>query len=64
MEKEKFNPIKYKTEYAKQNYKRLVADIKPSDFTMIDNFCKSQNISKAHFIVSACKYIIDNNIKV
>lgn len=46
----------------KRNVKQLTASVKPDDYAMIDNYCKSTNISKAKFIVGACKYCIDNNI--
>ena len=54
--------IKASDKYNRANYKQLKAHIKPDDYAMIDNYCKSTNISKAKFIVGACKYCIDNNI--
>lgn len=47
--------------YNKKNYKRLTADIKPSDYDIIDNYCKDSNISKASLIVTACKEYINNH---
>ena len=52
----------YNIEYNAKNYKQLKAFIKPDDYLTIDNYCKNSNISKARFIVAACKYCIDNNI--
>lgn len=48
--------------YNDKSYKKLQALIKPNDYDMIDKFCKDNNISKAKFVVAACRYCIDNNI--
>lgn len=49
--------------YHDKTYKRFSADIKIEDYNFIDEYCKSNNISKAKLCVSAIKYCIDNNIK-
>lgn len=49
--------------YHAKTYKRFSADIKIEDYNFIDEYCKSNNISKAKLCVSAIKYCIDNNIK-
>ena len=50
-------------EYRKRKtFKQLKADIKPEDYTIIDNYCKDIGISKASFIVKSCKYVIKNDI--
>lgn len=54
--------IKASNKYNKANYKQLNINLKPDDFSIIDQHCKSHGISKAAFIVGACKYCIDNNI--
>ena len=54
--------VKASNKYNKANYKQLNINVKPDDFNIIDQHCKSHGISKAAFIVGACKYCIDNNI--
>ncbi|MDE6600270.1 MAG: hypothetical protein K2K34_09360 [Oscillospiraceae bacterium] len=56
-----FDKKEYKKEYAKSHYKRILAEIKPDDYSLIDDYCKKNNISKAKFIVDACKYYIDSH---
>lgn len=51
-----------KAKYNAKNYKQLKVNIKPVDYNIIDQYCKSRGISKASFVVSACKYCIENNI--
>ncbi len=61
---EAFNRNDYMREYRnknKDNIKQLKADIKPDDYSMIDDYCKKNDISKAKFIVEACKYYIENH---
>lgn len=53
--------IKASNKYNKANYKQLKANVKPDDYTVIDDYCKSHDISKAKFIVEACKYYIENH---
>lgn len=60
----KAGTTEYKNMFNKLNYKQLKVNVKPFIFTLIDNYCKSNNISKARFIVAACKYCIDNNINL
>ena len=57
----KFDQKAYKKEYSKSHYKRILAEIKPDDYNIIDTYCKGNGISKAQFIVEACKYYIDNH---
>lgn len=53
----------YMREYRKRKtFKQLKVDIKPEDFTIIDNYCKDIGMSKAKFIVKCCKYCIDHDI--
>lgn len=54
--------IKASNKYNINNYKQLKANIKPDDYNLIDEYCKSIGISKASFILHACKYCIENNI--
>lgn len=42
--------------------KQLQVKIASADYNMIDAYCKNNNVSKAKFVVGACKYCIDNNI--
>ncbi len=37
---------------------QINATLDYTDYQAIDTFCKSNNISKARFIVGACKYFI------
>lgn len=53
--------IKASNKYNKANYKQLKANVKPDDYTIIDDYCKNHDISKAKFIVEACKYYIENH---
>lgn len=50
--------------YNKKHYRNISIRLQPNDVILIDNHCKENNISKAKFIVAACKYCIDNNIKL
>ncbi|MCM1525581.1 MAG: hypothetical protein NC120_14135 [Ruminococcus sp.] len=52
--------IKANNKYAKANYQKIQAMIKPADYTIIDNFCRCNNISKAQLIVEACRRYIDD----
>ena len=55
----------YNREYNKKAYAQLNCRIKKSDKEYITNYCNNHhNISLAKFIVSACKYCIDNNINL
>ena len=60
-EERKKKHIEANKEYNKKNYKDLSAKIKPDDYSMIDDYCKKNDISKAKFIVEACKYYIENH---
>ena len=42
--------------------KQINATIDSSDYKMIDEYCKENEISKASLIVKAVKYCIENNI--
>lgn len=53
--------IKASNKYNKENYKQLKANVKPEDYDLIDGYCKAHDISKAKFIVEACKHYIDNH---
>lgn len=50
--------------YNTKNYKKIQANIKPTDYELINNYCKTNNISKAQLIVSCCKYCIENDIDI
>lgn len=50
-----------KAKYNKEHYKQLKIEIKPEDYDLIDGYCKKNDISKAKFIVEACKYYADNH---
>ncbi len=59
-----FNRNEYMREYRnknKENIKQLKVDIKSEDYAIIDDYCKVKKISKAKFIVEACKYYIDSH---
>ena len=42
----------------------LNVTVSVEDYNTIDEHCKKQDISKAKFIVAACKYIINNDIEI
>lgn len=44
--------------------KQLNVTLNTEDFNMIDDFCKSMEISKPSFITGACRYVIENQIPV
>ena len=44
--------------------KQLNVALNVDDFNMIDDFCKSMEISKPSFITGACRYVIENQIPV
>lgn len=50
-----------KAKYNKEHYKQLKIEIKPDDYDVIDDYCKNNKISKAKFIVEACKYYIETH---
>lgn len=56
--------IKASNKYNKENYSKIQANISKSDYQIIDDFCKSNNISKSIMIVNCCRYCIDNNIDI
>lgn len=51
-----------KAKYNAKTYKQLKVNVKPLDYNIIDQYCNKHGISKAAFVVGACKYCIDNNI--
>ncbi|MCM1024543.1 MAG: hypothetical protein NC395_10860 [Prevotella sp.] len=53
--------IRASNKYNKANYKQLKVNVKPEDFSIIDDYCKTRNISKAKFIVEACKFYIGSH---
>lgn len=54
---------KYRNKKLSDGTKRQInATLDISDYNMIDSYCGKMNISKAAFIKSACKYIIENEI--
>lgn len=56
--------IKASNKYNKANYKRLDTNLKPEDYEAITKYCNDNNISKAKFVTAACRYIINNGIKL
>ena len=58
----KFDKVAYNKEYNSKKYKQLKVEIKSENYSLIDNYCKNNNISKAQFIVKSCKYVIKNDI--
>ncbi|MCL2053665.1 MAG: hypothetical protein FWG90_04365 [Oscillospiraceae bacterium] len=47
--------------YSAKTYKTFSAKIKIADYYSIDNYCKTNNISKAKILVKAFNYYIENN---
>ena len=60
-EERKRRHIEANKKYNKENYKQFKTNLKPADYSMIDDYCKKNDISKAKFIVEACKYYIENH---
>lgn len=54
--------IKASNKYNQENYKKIQANIKPDDFTMIEKYCADTGLSKAQLIVKAIRYCIDHDI--
>lgn len=52
--------IKASNKYNKENYRKIQANIKPADYDIIDNYCKTNNVSKSELIVNACKMYIES----
>ncbi len=61
MKKESFNKKEYDIKYVKEHYKQLKMNLKPEDFQMIDDFCKSKKIPRSRFILAACRYFIEHD---
>lgn len=56
--------IKANAKYTAKTYSQLKVSVKPSDYEIIDEHCKSKGISKASFIVKACRYCIDQGVEL
>lgn len=54
--------IKAVAKYNKKAYCNISIRIKPIDYSIIDDYCKRHNISKAALITRAIKYCIGHNI--
>ncbi len=63
MEKKTNSHSKAVKKYNAKTYKNLQAQIKISDWEMIDTYCKSNKVSKASLITAAVRYYIENDIK-
>lgn len=63
-EAQKIADKKYRSKKLNDGTKKQInATLDIEDYNTIDEHCTTCNISKAKFIVAACKYCIDNNIK-
>ncbi len=60
-EAEKRAHRKYQNKVRNTTKAQLNCTIDRTDYNMIDNYCKEKGISKAQFIVTACKKYIDEN---
>lgn len=49
-----------KAKYNKEHYRQLKIEIKPEDYDFIDSYCKNNKISKAKFIIEACRRYAEN----
>ncbi len=47
---DKFNRSAYNAKYAKEHYKRYIADISPELMEDLTEFCSRKNISRAEFL--------------
>ncbi len=61
-EKKKYTPAEIATRrrYMEKTYKKLQVMVKPEEYEFINNYCKNKGISKAQFIVAACRQYVDN----
>ena len=50
--------------YNAKNYKQLKVNVRFNDYDFIDNYCKTNNISKASLVLNSVKYCINNNIDI
>ncbi|MCM1224494.1 MAG: ribbon-helix-helix domain-containing protein [Lachnospiraceae bacterium] len=60
----KFDKTKYKTQYAKQHYKRISIDMKPDTADYITEAAKAMGVSRAELLTKAALYFIDNGIDI
>lgn len=61
MSNEKFNPTKYKNEFQKQKYDRLVINVVKGQKVTIQEFAKSQGKSLNAYIVELIKEDMQNH---
>lgn len=63
MQKEnKFDKSKYDQMYIKDNYKRIVMNLRPEYVNYIDSGAKNNNLNRTGFITACINYCIENNI--
>lgn len=56
--------IKANDKYNKKTYNQLNLKIKKDVYSEIDNYCTTNNISKAQLITNSVKYCIENDIDI
>lgn len=67
MENQKKNSdakIRANAKYTKSHYTQIKINAKPDKAEKIKGYAEENNHSIASFIIKACDYIIDNNIKL
>ena len=63
MKKEnKFDKNKYDQKYIKDNYKRVVMNLRPHIVNYIDSGAKKNNLNRTAFMTACINYCIHNNI--
>lgn len=48
----------------KQGIKQIKIDVKPDEYSLIDEAAKINNMGKKELIIKSIRYCIDNNIKL
>lgn len=57
----KYDAKEYDKAYKKENYKSLSIRVKPDFYSIIDDYCKDNNIHKSDLIVNAITEYIDKH---
>lgn len=61
-ETKKFDQKAYIKEYEKENYKKILIRLKPSEYEQIEDFCQNMDISKNRLLIDSALYIIQNDL--
>lgn len=56
--------IRASAKYNQEHYRKFQANIKPEDMKIVEEYCEKYGLSKAQFIVRACRYLTDNSVDI